>query len=71
MTLRYCEGEKCAVICAEIGEGAPDLLAASLMSDALTALAGADVFGVGTLSLSCLAVNRYRSLAGFMSEVLF
>lgn len=49
-------------MCAEVVEGVPDLLAASLMSDALTALAGLRVFGVCTFSLFCLAVNQYRPL---------
>lgn len=43
MTLHYCEVEKSASICGEIGEGVPDLVAASRTSDALTALAGACV----------------------------
>lgn len=59
MTLHYCEGEKSAAICAEIGEGVPDLLAASLMSDALTALTGLCVFVVCTPSFFCLAVSQY------------
>lgn len=57
MTLRYCQGEKFAAICAQIGEEVLDLLAASLMSDALTALAGVCVFGVCTFSLSGPAVK--------------
>lgn len=57
MTLRYCKGEKSAAICAEMGEGVPDLLATALMCDALTALAGLCVFGVCTFSLSCPAVK--------------
>lgn len=59
MTLYYCEGEKSAAIYAEMGEGVPDLLAASLISDALTALARLHIFGVCTFSFFCLAATQY------------